>query len=64
MRNKINDIELSKIETENERHWFSVIKQKAVESRFGKLEMSLTVKNGKVSNVCIIKGSENFNTGG
>jgi len=59
--NKINDIQLSNIENKQERLWFSIIKQLSKETGFGNLEISLTIKDGKITNVLRVQIKENFN---
>lgn len=45
---KIDDIPQSNIESKNEQRWFSLIKHKATELRYGEITIKLTVKNGKI----------------
>jgi len=53
-----------KIETREEEKWFSVIKQKAREIKFGCLDFSLVIKGGQVVALRGIKEIETYNISG
>lgn len=61
---KINDIPMMEIENRIERKWFSYLKHRAKEIDYGKLEINLTVKSGKIVNIKLNKMEENFNIAG
>lgn len=50
---KINDVRIREFMDANDRVWFSFIKNLVEESGFGKLDLQITVNNGKVVNVKI-----------
>ena len=51
MAQKINEIEMSTVENKNEELWFSALKQIIKEINFGQVEVNLTIKNSKVTNI-------------
>jgi len=63
MLKKINDVSLRDIQTRQEKLLFSYIVQIAEETGFGNVELSLTIKNGKVVNIKNTKIIDNFNIG-
>lgn len=63
MIKKINDVSLKEIENQNEKMWFSVIKNIAQKVDFGHIELVLSVKNGKITNIGE-NSKRNWNIGG
>lgn len=61
---KFNGVPISDIENYSEKKWFSFLKHKAEKVDYGNLQVSLTVKNGKVVAVKHIREEENFNISG
>jgi len=57
----INEIEMMEPQNKNEKMWFSIIKTYAKETGFGKIELSLTVKNGVITNISETKCKKNIN---
>jgi hypothetical protein len=49
------------IENRDERKWFSYLKEKAIKVNFGKLELTATIKNGKIVAFNNIKECDSFN---
>lgn len=60
---KINDIEVrNAFESRNEKMWFSLVAQLVEEAQFGKIDLTFTVKGGKVVNIKR-KTEGNYNIG-
>lgn len=49
------------IETKEERRWFSIIKEKSREVKYGCLEFKAIIKNGKIVSLQGIREVESFN---
>ncbi len=49
------------IQTRDERKWFSYLKQKAIDLKYGHLELSVIVKGGKIVAFKSVKEVDNFN---
>jgi hypothetical protein len=61
MSKSINDVNLDEPKSKNERMWFGAIKSFVQETKFGKIELCLTVKNGVVVSISETKLKNNLN---
>jgi hypothetical protein len=50
-----------KIETRDEQKWFSYLKQKAIDLKYGNLELTIMIKAGKIVSFQSIKEIDSFN---
>lgn len=49
------------LETRDDQYWFSIIKELAENAGFGTISLSLTIKNGDVTNIQHTEIKKNFN---
>jgi len=61
MLRKINDIKQVMPETKEEIKWFSLIRTLVEDTGYGKVELELTVKGGKLVSINNIKQHSRFN---
>lgn len=57
----MENFNLQKIENINEQRWFSFLKIKAQDQKFGTMSFEIMVKKGKITSIKNIKQIENFN---
>lgn len=61
MPQKRNDVPMRDIENKTDRYWYSIIKELSEDTHFGTVQMSLTIKNGEITNIQQVEQKKNFN---